>query len=232
MEGRQTRTAMLVFGLFLLTIIFGANGEATNSKQTDWVFGTERVDTPILQLTARIVNTKYSIGKSTQFETERGVVSSRSHTTFFTRLHFSLELKFTNTSKQPIMLYKKSDLQPAWGISRDHSAALAKEYEIYTEGHFISVEEFRRVGWRDDEPKQNEFVILRSGESYTVERNCIVRPYGKEGQKLTGEHYLQVWVQTWYYNTDAQTYRKKWGEKGYLWSDPLTPGPLVFTIEN
>jgi len=88
------------------------------------------------------------------------------------------------------------------------------------------------VGWRDDAPEPDQFVILRPGESYTIERLSSVQPYGKNDQKLrSGEHYLQVWIQTWYYDNDAEAYREKWGDKGYLWSDILTPKPLVFTIE-
>jgi hypothetical protein len=222
----------LLISLLLSANITVANAQTPNSVPGKKAFRTEAKDKPSLLLSTRIVDTKSSVDEYTRFEVNDGVVTSKAHTTYLTRLHFVLEVKFTNTGTQPIILYKKSGLLPAWAIGRDLRSALAKKYESEAAGHFISDEEFRKAGWRDDDPEPDQFVILRPGESYTIERPSSVQPYGKNDQKLRpGEHYLQVWIQTWYYDNDAEAYRGKWADKGYLWSAILTPRPLVYTIE-
>lgn len=221
----------LLFGLLLAANIAGADAQTRNSEQRPKALKTEVKDAPRLELTTRIFQTKSTIDEYTRFEVEKGVVRSKSHTTHLTRLHYAIELTFTNSGTQPIILFKKSNLVSDWAISRDLKATLAKKYVSEGRSHYIAVGDFLKAGWREDEPEQDQFVVLKPGESYVVERPYSLQPYDKKGRRLKpGKYYLQVWVQTWYFFKDAKTYRDKWRDKGYLWDGPVIPKPILFTI--
>ena len=216
----------MLLSLLTLTNIMGADSQTPGSRTGGKRSTPNAKDEPSLELAATIVGMKSSIAQYS------GFVRGKPVTFDATWLQLTIKLNFVNTGNQSILLYKKSDLIGDYGISRDLQAALSERYEvkIRTDYAFINAP---AGGFRDDEPQPDEFVVLKPGNSYSAERSYKVRPYDGNWRKLkAGKHYLQVWVLTWYYDRhQAEAYREKWHDKGYLWSDILIPKPILFAIE-
>ena len=79
---------------------------------------------------------------------------------------------------------------------------------------------------------ETQFVSLKSGESYEVKDNLSISLQDENGKRLrSGTLMLQVVVQTWADPTFSNIeWRKKWSNRGYLWSDPLISDPMPFVI--
>jgi hypothetical protein len=185
-----------------------------------------------LQVLIKVADKRSTTDQYTSFDLKNGNITSKSRSTYATRLHLTLELNFRNAGKRPILLYKDSKVVPDWAISLTEKAALSKKYTSQMTSHQIADEDFRKAGWRDDEPRLDQFIVLNPGQSETVVRPYSFVPSDKNGNKLkAGQYYLQLWVQTWYYYADVEKYRERWRDKGYVWSEVLRPNPIVFLIE-
>lgn len=141
---------------------------------------------------------------------------------------FTLKLTFRNASQRPLILNKKYLMEGIW-VSRDLRAAAAKQYETYFTYELFSSDEGL------EPPAISDFLILGSGEVYDLEDKVSiftndVTPYAG-GYLHPGNHFLQVLVDTWPYIADSGPYRRKWRDKGSLWSQELLSLPMPFTIE-
>jgi hypothetical protein len=113
-------------------------------------------------------------------------------------------------------------------VSRDLNSAATKRYE-----QELRYDLFDAPGSKPAD--LSTFVILLPGNVYEFEDRLSVTvndgsPLFKDGLG-SGIHFLQVGVATWNFMADPINFRKKWKDKGYLWSSPVTSQPMSFTVE-
>jgi hypothetical protein len=119
-------------------------------------------------------------------------------------------------------------------ISRSLEKAASKKYvEDTTSAYF----DLSKAGFRvEDTPREDAFILLKAGESYSLERDGYGIPLydgTKDGEDYLrpGEYFLQFDVTTWYYLVPPEMYREQWRDKGYLWSEKVTSAPMSFIIK-
>ncbi len=148
-------------------------------------------------------------------------------------LNWTLKLTYTNIGHQPILLDKKSSVIYKSIVSRSLKKAVAQKYEYGLSSSFLDV---RRAGTHTEtDPSEDAFVTLKPGESYGLETDYgVLLSDGTRDSKdylHSGNHLLQLRVTTWYYLDLPETYRERWRDKGYLWSQNMTSLPMPFTVE-
>lgn len=148
-------------------------------------------------------------------------------------LRWTLLLTYTNVGRQPVLVDKNSSTIYRSLVSRSLKDAEAKKYEYDSSLSFIDP---RGAGVRTEAtPEENAFVALKPGESYSLQN--VHQVYLSDGTEDTedylrpGNHFLQLRVMTWYYLESPETYRERWRDKGYLWSQNITSLPMQFTVE-
>ncbi|MCU1264805.1 MAG: hypothetical protein JWM21_1123 [Acidobacteria bacterium] len=92
----------------------------------------------------------------------------------------------------------------------------------------------RKAGFRDGDPQEDAFLTLKQGESYSVQKDYLEKPYDR--MKATdglrpGNYFLELRVNPWYYDADPRIYSEKWRNKGQLQFQNMTSQPMPFTIE-
>ena len=145
-----------------------------------------------------------------------------------------LRVRYTNTSAKPIILYKGSNVVTTVMVSKSAADAVARRHELS-----LPLTTYQASGRPLSETTRldNRFVILRKGASFetTVE---VAVPFAKKGEApagtvAAGEHFLQVQLATWPESAElAETLRKRWRLRGYLWSGITESGPMRFKIDN
>jgi hypothetical protein len=153
-------------------------------------------------------------------------------------LRLLLNLTYVNMGERPILIDKKSSLIYRKMISRNLKAATDKKYEYDESSSFSDVSSMQAAGFQVDmriAPEKEAFITLKSGESYSLKKEVILRLY--DGTKDTeeflhpGTHFLQLRVATWYYFTDPAIYQNQWRDQGYVWSQNITSEPMSFKVE-
>lgn len=153
-------------------------------------------------------------------------------------LRLMLNLSYSNSGNRPILLDKKSSLIYRKMISRNLKAVSNEKYEYDESSSFIDVRSMQAAGMQLDmrsTPEKEAFIILKPGESYSLKKEVILRLY--DGTKETedflhpGTGFLQLRVATWYYFADPETYRVKWRDEGYLWSQNITSVPMPLEVK-
>lgn len=145
----------------------------------------------------------------------------------------TLRLAFTNIGNQPIILDKNSSVIVKHMVSRSVEAAKAGKYlEIVSP--FMDMMSILRI---DVSPNESCFVILRPGESFSLEKKFGLFIYDgtndNEDFLHPGNYFLEIVVMTWYYPQRLKTKtREEWNQKGYLWTDPVKSTPLPFNVDN
>jgi len=221
-----------LFFSLLLTNVAAYNSQPSLAADGDNAIKPEPDAVPDLLVAITISDKRSTTDQYTRFEMKKGNITSKSHMTYALRLHLTLKLNFTNVGKRPILLYKNSKIVPDWAISRSEKESLSNKYESQMTSDYIADEDFRRAGWRDDEPQIDQFIILAPGESQTLVSPYSFVPSDHNGKKLKpGTYFLQLWIQTWYYYADAKMFRERWRDKGYVWSELMKPKPIALMIE-
>jgi hypothetical protein len=164
-----------------------------------------------------------------------GIVKRRS--CGYGHLGLTLKLTFRNTGQEPIILDRRSTVG-TFMVSRDLAAAATRKYEEsirYTDFPDLGEGEF---GY-DAPTNLSNFIILGVGEVFETEAHVSITtdhvppPAARRGKEIhleAGTHFLQVGVGTWYYVAESEPVRKKWGDKGYLWSEGLISEPMPFEV--
>lgn len=181
-------------------------------------FGTQSsTQSPPLQLTTTVISHRYC-GVGTDVDA----------------LQLNLRLRYTNTGRQKLILYKGHNLFYQITVSRNAAEAATRKYELFATSAL----------YFDEEPEVIErstpgrvFVILSPGDTYETER-AITIPVIREsiaqvdGAVAPGEHVLQLIVSTWYESKNlAEKLRQRWQRSGYLWSDGIFSVPMKFSVE-
>ena len=173
-----------------------------------------------LQLSTSVIEQRYSVEAGSRL------------------LRLRLNLSYSNIGNRPILLDKKSSLVYRKLVSRNLKAASEMKYEYDESSSFIDVRSMQAAGMQMDMrilPEKETFITLKPGESYSLEKGVILRLY--DGTKDTedflhpGKHFLQLRVATWFYFADPVTYREKWRDEGYLWSENITSLPMALRVE-
>jgi hypothetical protein len=146
-------------------------------------------------------------------------------------LRLLLRLNYSNIGSQPIIFYKRSSVIGRYMISVNDKSAAARKYE--TEVSIML--DLMKAGLHFDSPEMSLFVVLKPGESHSIEAELylplVFHKANKNNLLPKGDRVLQVRVVTWYYSEAADKYRELWLDKGYLWSKDITSLPLPFKVE-
>lgn len=156
----------------------------------------------------------------------------------------TLRLSYKNTSGRDLVLFKYALAPHEYLISRSVDAASAKEYE-----QVVNPMMGGGTGNTDfgDEPPQAYFVVLQPKETYsppnTIKVPIFIRDEGNSGSQLvgeggresglgTGQHALQIMVNTWpFYSEPSADLRTRWERFGDLWAKPLLSQPMTFQVQ-
>lgn len=151
-------------------------------------------------------------------------------------VRLELKLRYQNMGSRQLILYRASDSVYHVNVSRSIAdAAAGGRYEVNS-----------HLSWYSDgEPRDfresslnKAFVILPPGgvyETKTVAGVFVTREGVVEridGSVESGEHYIQVTIPTWYGTQGAaDRSRKKWGRRGFLWTESVTSSPARFVVD-
>jgi hypothetical protein len=201
---------VLIFLILPLVVLYAQSaspgGDLSASKKT-------QDESQLLRLTTSIVKESYCSDIGSSF------------------LEWTLNLTYTNIGNRPILVDKKSSWIYRTMVSRNLRAASAGRYE-YDPSSFHS--DLSKIGFLNT-AEADSFVVLKPGESFSVEANCRAQLHDgtkdSEDSLHPGNHVLQVRVATWRYYADPKVYRDKWSNRGYLWFGNVTSLPMPFTIE-
>lgn len=157
------------------------------------------------------------------------IVEKKHHCSNF--VGFTVRLTFENAGAKPILLDKRS-LVSGLTVSRDPEEAAAGRHEVESRPEYFGSGDYFDV----DPSDMSNIIKLKPGETYAIDRG-IGSFWVAEGTPLpegylnAGTHYLQVRVATWTYFADPATFRQKWSNKGFLWTEGLSSVPIPFTVE-
>ena len=148
-------------------------------------------------------------------------------------LQLTLQLRYTNTGRQKLILYKGNRLFYQIYISRSGEEAAVKRNELRA----------THARYFDEQPEKiaspapgSVFAILSPGSAYET-RQVISVPVARGGNGLfnvsisAGEHVLHLISSTWYESKKlADELRERWRTRGLLWTDPVVSSPVTFVV--
>ncbi|MDT4896763.1 MAG: hypothetical protein QOH25_1840 [Acidobacteriota bacterium] len=149
-------------------------------------------------------------------------------------LQMTLQLRYTNTGRQKLILYKGNRLFYQIFISSSGEAAAARRNEL----------RMTHARYYDEQPERivsptpgSVFTILSPGSSYET-RQIISVPVAREGEGVfnvsisAGEHVLHLTSSTWYESKKiAEDLRERWRGRGFLWTDPLASNSVALVVD-
>jgi hypothetical protein len=205
----------LLVGVLILTVV-----ALSVEKESVAIDGTNTLDddvtdNPSLALTTSLISKRFCFGD--------GEVST---------MQMKLRLRYKNTSRQPIILYKGSDLVPSLTVSRNLNDALSDKHELS-----LSFTTWVLRESAISERLNDQFQVLRSQASFVTESEVAipfttVRREPAPGTIALGSHVLQVRVSTWPDSLQrAKELRSRWSRYGYLWYETIEAAPMEFNIE-
>lgn len=150
-------------------------------------------------------------------------------------LELTLQLRYTNTGRQKLILYKGNRLFYQVFISRNLEEAAARKHELRTSHSRFFDEQPEKI--KDTSPG-SVFAILSPGASYETKQVVSV-PVAREGSGqvnskiAAGEHTLFLVVSTWYESKKlADELRERWRARGFLWTETLASNSVGFRVDN
>ncbi len=184
----------------------------TRAPSGNLLSSTQAISEGELQLTTSITNEQYCFDG------------------YSPRLQLTLRLNFTNVGSTRVHLDKSSSVIERSLVSRNSTNAKAKKYLAETTYNY----NLGRI-LREGLPDESFFVTLEPNESYSLDTDLGQLLY--DGTRDTrddlhpGNYVLQIRVGTWLYALSPEPYRKKWREKGFLWTKMTTSLPMPFRVE-
>lgn len=143
------------------------------------------------------------------------------------RVAFTLRFTFTNGGGETILLDKRSSIVQGYTVSRNAQQAAAGKHKIYV-AFLLGID--GQLQTLDPIPDESQFVILKAGESHAADHAFSILTEDK--RLSSGNYVLQLGVLTWYYARASNIeWRKKWRDRGYLWTDAVTSQPMSFSID-
>lgn len=152
----------------------------------------------------------------------------------FFSVRVSLRLHFTNQSQANVILPRHFDEPLIFRAAKDADAFGRGEYEFNPTFDVYHVKRPGALRW-GKAPEDNKFVILAPGKSYeTIAQDSFAAARSDTpGFVASGEHVLQVGVQTWpmkFEPSKAEELAKRWQRYGTLQSGTLFAELITFTI--
>jgi hypothetical protein len=151
----------------------------------------------------------------------------------FDTLRLTLLLRYTNTSKEKLILYKGNRLFFQVFISRKGESAAPG----------TSVLRATHARYFDQEPEKiaaaapgSAFTTLSPGGAYETRQvfSVVVARDGRSRFNVSldaGEHTLNLATSTWYESKKlADELRERWRGRGFLWTDPVGSNTVPFTV--
>jgi hypothetical protein len=151
-------------------------------------------------------------------------------------LRLTLQLRYTNSGKEKLILYKGNRLffqiYISLGVKAAAATAAGKQELRATHSRYF-----------DEQPEKitapnpsAAFTTLSPGASYET-RQIISVPVARGGEGRfnvsigAGEHVVSVMASTWYESRKlAEELRGRWRARGFLWTDPLASNAVAFTV--
>lgn len=188
-----------IYLLLALVLLYHANPQAVCAGQDN-----------DLQLTITVTSQRYCLNKIYDGEYD---------------LILKLQLRYTNTGKQTLILEKGGNLITYFKTGSDLKSLAAARY-----GHILWMSSNNEGVTETGSTPSSSFVALKPDEFYEIEGEMRF-PSAKE-LLAKGRQYLQVVIPTWS-GTDNQAHelRKRWKKTGALWYKPARSQPMEFTVE-
>jgi hypothetical protein len=149
-------------------------------------------------------------------------------------LRLTLQLRYTNTGRQKLILYKGNRLFFQIFVSRGggKDSGTGRTELRTTHSRFF-----------DEQPEKivssapgSVFTTISPGASYETEQ-VISLPVARAGEGVfnvsiaAGEHVLTVAASTWYESQNlGGELRARWRSRGLLWTDPLVSNSVTFAV--
>lgn len=178
---------LILYLTFVIAVVsthkLSAKSYATAIRATTNTYQTAEAQ---LRLSTSIIEQQYSVERGSKF------------------LRLLLNLTYSNTGNQPILLDKKSSLIYRKLVSRSLKAASKKRYEYDATSHFITLRSLQAVGMRLDSPPEREtFVTIKPGESYSLKPTEVVLALydgtkDTEDDLRSGTHFLHALIKAGY----------------------------------
>jgi hypothetical protein len=148
-------------------------------------------------------------------------------------LHLRLRLRYTNTAKRRLILYRGSNLFFQVVVSPGGEAARgSSKYELRTTSAFFLTREAERL---ERESPGKDFVTLAPGASHQPPEVTVSLPVARGGAERAagtiapGEHVLRLVVSTWYESKQlGERLRERWRRGGELWTAAVVTQPVSF----
>ena len=150
-------------------------------------------------------------------------------------LSLTLHLRYTNTGKRKLILYKGNQLFYQVFVSHTKDDAAHRNYELHTtHARYFDVQPERIAG----DALGSVFAVLSPGASYETRQTIIVM-VAREGagqfnvSVASGEHVLKLIASTWYESKKlAQDLRERWKTRGFLWTDSVDSNTVPLVIDS
>lgn len=145
------------------------------------------------------------------------------------RIRYLLSFKFTNVAGKKVILGRFRPVVTRYMVSRSSKDASARKYE--TDARILIGLEAMSTSF-DAYLDESQFILLDVGDSYEVKERFSLSDTDSKGKPLRpGTHLLRLVVPTWYHPRVSNIeWRKKWRDRGYLWSDSLVSELMPFRI--
>lgn len=171
---------------------------------------------PQLQLETEIIKQSYCDGPDPDLLTMR----------------LLLRLFFRNSGSKSIILERASNQVSLLRINKTLADAIAGKSEKTVNNYIITGNEHHRAFF----PTQplDGFVVLKPGDTYKTVNDVSIsvpRLAPVTAGIDPGSHYLQIAVWAWDQSqAKAEAIRRKWHDKGILWSETILSTPMAFIV--
>ncbi len=215
------RTLLTCVFLVLAALLPGQNPEAQRAHQQEFADELSKAPKePGIRLTADVVS-EFSCNEKPEVYV----------------LSITLRARFTNVSNDSLILRKESSVVDAIVVGKTTAEIQSGKYEYVRDlsHRYIEDSQQPRPPMSSAAPPESEFVILQGGASYERRIGTWLAVRRRPGVRSTlgsGDHALQLLVETWpYYEDDAKVLRRRWRKHGRLVSLPILTEPVAFRID-
>ena len=143
-------------------------------------------------------------------------------------LLLTLELVFENEGRVPILLQRHRPVVWVYRVRSQVDRLRVEETKSFVDT--TRAFDMRKI------PTVGDFETIPVNGKHAVEikvyEDLTDGSADSEGDLEVGDYSIEINVSTWYFNSAfVDEYRKKWAEKGFLWTKELWSSPAPFKVE-